>query len=143
MITYRGDSVAINYLSRRDWRLSRLIEYLGELEERPRPSAFESVCHSIIEQMMSAKSARTIENRLRASCGGEITRARVAEMTVEQLRSVGLSLRKSTCLKSFADSIDDGFLDSLSELSQEEVVKILCSFPGIGKWTADMFLLFT
>ncbi len=115
-----------------------------------RPPVFrdaEPIAHlarSVCAQQLSVKAANTIEGRLRAACGGEITAKALAALSEARLREIGLSRAKATSLAALARAGLDGTLaaHTLRELADAEVVSRLSALPGIGRWTAEVFLLF-
>lgn len=130
------------FVAQRDWRLAHLIDAVGELNVYQSESAFSNIAHSIIEQMMSMKVARTIDDRVRALCGGELSHEGVSRLTKDQLRSCGMSGRKADSLLYLANNTTAEQLEGLRELNDHDVSRALCELPGVGKWTADMFLIF-
>lgn len=136
------DDEPVVHLRERDWRLARLIERLGPIEHYRSESGFQNLAHSIIEQMLSVKAAATIEGRLRELCGGRVAPGPLAELSVEQIRSVGVSRRKAENLANLARTVSEEDLDALSGRSDEEVRAWLLALPGVGAWTCDMFMIF-
>ena len=102
---------------------------------------FQTLARAIIGQQISVKAADAVWNRLEAMCEDEVTASRIIHLTVDNLRSVGCSLRKGEYLIHVAEQIDDivekGFEDVESVL-----IKRLTALRGIGPWTAEMFLIF-
>jgi DNA-3-methyladenine glycosylase II len=140
MLTTNTPEVA--YLMERDWRLRHLIEAVGDLSYEVSGSAYERVAHSVIEQMLSMKVGRTIEGRLRELCGGEITGEAVLSLSLEEIRSCSVAARKAATLQGLARTMPEQRLRALAELSDNEVRAALTAVRGIGRWTADMFLIF-
>ena len=142
MPTLTTNTPEVAYLMERDWRLRHLIEAVGDLSYEVSGSAFEHVAHSVIEQMLSMKVGRTIEGRLRELCGGEITGEAVLSLSPEEIRSCGVAARKAATLQEFARTMPEQRLQALAGLSDDEVRAALTAVRGIGRWTADMFLIF-
>lgn len=142
MPTIGLDDAAVRYLSERDWRLARLMARVGPLTYHPPASAFHSLAHSIIEQMLSIKAAATIEQRVYALCENDFCPARVAALSEEELRGCGVSSRKARNLRSLAAYALDHDLEALRDRPEGEIRAELTALPGVGKWTCDMFLLF-
>lgn len=132
----------LDYLCMRDYRLGKLIHALGILQYGEKPTAFESICHSIIEQMMSRQAALTIEDRLRDLCNGDIAPLTVSRLTIEELRKAGMSYRKAKTLLHIAQTTDEDYYERLCRMDGPDIATELQRFSGIGKWTTDMFLLF-
>lgn len=107
---------------------------------------FEALVTSIISQQLSTKAAATITARFTSLFGGRRfpTPRRVAAMPDDQLRAVGLSGQKLGYIRDLCRRIDDKSLPlaSLGTMTDEEVVTTLTAVKGIGRWTAEMFLMF-
>lgn len=142
MPTLTTNTPAVAYLMERDWRLRHLIEAVGDLSYKVSGSAYEHVAHSVIEQRLSMKVGRTIEGRLRELCGGEITGEAVLSLSPEEMRSCGVAARKAATLQELARTMPEQRLQGLAVLSDDEVRSALTTARGIGRWTADMFLIF-
>lgn len=132
----------VAYLMERDWRLRHLIETVGDLSYEVTGGAYEHVVHSATEQMQSMKVGHAIEGRLRGLCGGEITSEAVFSLSVEEMRYCGIAVRKAATLQELARTMPEPELRLLAELPDNEVHRALTAVHGIGKWTADMFLIF-
>jgi len=109
---------------------------------------FEMLVRSIIYQQLSGKAAKTIHDRF-LNLVGRLTPAAVLKTSHEELKSVGLSRQKASYLHNVAESFQrGGFLwkyrtiDSLSELSSEEIVNLFVQIKGVGEWTVEMYLIF-
>ena len=133
-------------LARRDPVLRDLMRRHGAcgLARAQKSDPFRALTHAIIAQQLSTKAAATIEARFGALFGGHPTPATVAAATDEQLRSVGLSPQKLRYMRDLCARILDGSLtlESLDALGDDEVVTALTNVKGIGRWTAEMFLIF-
>lgn len=101
---------------------------------------FAALGRSIISQQISTKAANTIRKRLEVTLG--LTPEGVSSVPVDILRQTGLSRTKAASLQSLAQFALDGGLNKLALLSDDEVVQRLVAIKGIGRWTADMFLIF-
>ena len=136
------DSEPVIHLCERDWRLAHLIRRLGPIEYYVSESGFANLAHSIIEQMLSTKVARTMDRRLRDLCGGQLAPEPLARLSVEEIRSIGVSQRKAENLHNLALTVSEEDLDALADLDDEEVLAWLKAIPGVGEWTANMFMIF-
>jgi DNA-3-methyladenine glycosylase II len=137
---------ARRHLSRRDARLAQLLKHVGPCTLEPGMDAFASLVRSIIAQMISTEAARAITARVEtALLPHGITPAAVAAANKEALRGAGLSRSKVLALKDLAERAVSGALplDRLPALSDEEVIELLLPVRGIGRWTAEMFLIFS
>lgn len=132
----------IRHLCERDWRLRRLITHIGPIEYHVSESGFANLAHSIIEQMLSTKVARIMDARLRELCGGALTPEALGALSVEEIRSIGVSERKARNLSALAHTVTETDLERLADLTDEEVLAWLTALSGIGEWTAHMFMLF-
>ena len=142
MSVIRMNSREVIYLSERDWRLKHLMQAVGDLEYRRADSAFHSLAHSIIEQMLSMKAGQVIEGRLLELGDGELEAARIAALSPEAIKACGMSMRKAQNLRALAEYALENDLEAMGNLSDAEISSELQKLPGIGKWTTDMFLLF-
>jgi len=142
---HRRKTVA--HLKKVDPVMLELIEKVGSctLEPRAEGTHFDAIARSIVFQQLSGKAASTIHGRFEGLYGGRSPLP--VELTVtsdEQLRAVGLSRGKSAYLKDLAARVVSGELsvETLHELSDEEIIAALTRVKGIGRWTAQMFLMF-
>ena len=134
--------VPVAHVCERDWRMAQLVRVIGPIEFYVSESGFANLAHSIIEQMLSIKAAATIDARLRDLCGGELAPEPLAALSVEQIRGVGVSRRKAENLHHLACTVTEADLDALATLPDAEVRAWLMALPGVGAWTADMFMMF-
>ena len=120
--------------------MSGLCERHGPVRLNPKP-AFESLVDAIVSQQISGKAADAILGRLRDRVSLEPPR--LAKADLRKLRSVGLSRAKATYVREFARFADQGGLEGIEALGDDEVKLRLTSVKGIGNWTAEMFLIFS
>ncbi len=134
--------------------MAALIERIGEIdletrlrrrsEERP-PDAYGALLRAIVGQQLSTKAARTIYLRvLDVFDGATPTPEQLLEASEEELRGAGLSGRKVEYLRDLASHVLSGELelDALDQLPDEEAIEEIVAVRGLGRWTAEMFLLF-
>lgn len=133
----------INYLKRKDKKLAWAIEQIGHIERRLDVDLFASVVRHIVGQQISSKAQATVWARLEDRLS-VVTPASVHAASPEELQSLGMSLRKAEYIKDFASKIVSGefALQTVEQLSDEEAIAALSSLKGIGRWTAEMILLF-
>jgi DNA-3-methyladenine glycosylase II len=133
-------------LARRDPVIRDLMRQHGTcgLARAQKSDPFRALTHAIIAQQLSTKAAATIEARFTALFDGQPTPAAVAAASDEQLRAVGLSPQKLRYMRDLCARMLDGSLalDSLGSLTDEQVIAALTNVKGIGRWTAEMFLIF-
>ncbi|MEM6817275.1 MAG: DNA-3-methyladenine glycosylase 2 family protein [Pseudomonadota bacterium] len=106
---------------------------------------FASLANAIVGQQLSTAAARTIQGRVEIATGNKPMRFDAILKTNEaSLRSAGLSRSKARYLKTLARAVDDGVLNfrSLARQSDAVIIERLTALPGIGEWTAQMFLMF-
>ncbi len=135
-------------LAARDPVLARLTERYGPPRlggRRPAGTRFAVLASAICYQQLAGKAAATIHGRFVAAVGGEMTPEKVLATPVDALREAGLSAAKAAAVKDLAQKVADGqvSLERIGRLSDEEVVDHLVQVRGIGRWTAEMFLLGT
>lgn len=115
------------------------------LLHRGRTPLFASLADAIAGQQLSTAAARTILRRLEILTGSKPMRAAsVATQSTDALRSAGLSNAKTRYLKGLAEAVQDGRLNfrRLAQQSDQQVIDALVELPGVGEWTAQMFLMF-
>ncbi len=139
-------SKARRLLARRDPVLRELMREHGPcgLADAQHTDPFRALVSAIISQQLSTKAAATIKARLDALVGSRLTPSRIAAVSDDALRGVGLSRQKIAYLRDLCNRVTSGdlALDQLDEMSDDEVVVALTSVKGIGRWTAEMFLMF-
>jgi DNA-3-methyladenine glycosylase II len=139
-------SKAQRHLARRDEVLKNLIRLVGPCTLQHNPNRFAVLVHSIISQQISTKAAKSISNRLEQALAPQgITPRNLARTSEATLRAVGLSGQKTRYLLDLAQKVDGKTLPLkfLHELPDEEVISFLIEVKGIGRWTAQMFLIFS
>src|SRR5688572_17896498 len=140
-------SKAVVHLRKVDPVMARLIDAIGtcKLTLRDQGSHFDAIARSIVFQQLSGKAASTIHGRFEGLYGGRSPLpAELTETSDELLRQAGLSRGKSAYLKDLAARVVSGDLpvETLHELEDEDVIAALTRVKGIGRWTAEMFLMF-
>jgi DNA-3-methyladenine glycosylase II len=137
------------YLRSQDPVLRRLIDEGGpippEIDRRAsRPDPYLALSRAIVGQQLSTKAAGSIWAKFEELFDGSPTPERVAPADDERLRSAGLSGSKTAYLKDLASRVANGELDlrRIGELSDEDIIAELTEIKGIGRWTAEMFLIF-
>lgn len=135
------------HLSQADPVMAGLIARFGPcgLAARRR-EPFQVLCASIISQQISSRAADTIQARVMAAFGtrGRISPTLLAQASPEALRACGLSQSKARWLQTLGTQVTAGTLDfrKLRQLDDEAAIEVLDALPGIGRWTAEMFLMF-
>ena len=136
------------FLSKKDKRMSKLIQnYRGptEIILTTRRDIFFSLCKSIIGQQISVAAANSVFIKFKKKCNNKINAKTVSKLTFIQLKSCGLSRQKVLGIKSLAKQIlDKSFNPKLiKKMSDEEAIIYLSNLRQIGRWSAEMILLFT
>jgi DNA-3-methyladenine glycosylase II len=130
-------------------RFARAIEQWGRPKPLPRGRArvderFGSLALAIINQQLSTKAAATIYGRVLEALGGELSPPRILDGEPEALRAAGMSWAKVRALQGIARAVTAGDIDlgGLDDLSDDDAHQALIALPGVGPWTAQVFLMF-
>ena len=137
---------AIRHLRKSDPVIAAVIKRVGPFTLKPDRDRFRMLMRSIVSQQISTKAARSIRGRLEALVEPETPTAQnLAVLSVEQLRSAGLSAQKASYMHDLAEKVAGGQvkLNTIGRLSDEAVIDELTQIRGIGRWTAQMFLIFS
>ncbi len=133
-------------LLRRDPVLALLIKKHGAcgLASAQRADHFSALVRAITGQQLSTKAASTIYARLAALMPGGVSPASLSTLTDEQMRAVGMSRQKIAYFRDLCDKALTGVvsLDLLESMTDDEVIAALIKVKGIGRWSAEMFLMF-
>ncbi|GKT21107.1 DNA-3-methyladenine glycosylase 2 family protein [Acidovorax sp. SUPP3334] len=134
---------ARKHLVKKDRVMKRLIPELGDVALRQRGDAFTTLARSIVGQQVSVASAQKVWNRF-AALPRTMTPASVLKLKVDDMRGAGLSARKVDYLVDLALHFDSGKLHvkDWDAMDDEAITEELVAIRGIGRWTADMFLIF-
>lgn len=137
-------TVETDYLSAQDPALGAVIARIGHIDREVIPNLFTALINSIAGQQISGKALATVWARL---CDrlGEITPNSVLAAGEDGLRACGLSGRKAGYMLAAARAVQDGTLNihSLVDKTDAEVIQTLVALPGVGRWTAEMLLIFS
>jgi DNA-3-methyladenine glycosylase II len=138
---------ACRHLSRRDRVMKKLIPQFGEARLQSRGDAFTTLARSIVGQQISVKAAQSVWDRFAAAVGGVSSRlqpASVMALQPEALRAAGLSARKTEYLADLARHFESGavHVSQWQQMDDEAIIEELVAIRGIGRWTAEMFLIF-
>jgi 3-methyladenine DNA glycosylase/8-oxoguanine DNA glycosylase len=130
----------------RDPALAHLVALAGPLGHRPRnpDGHFGALVRSIVFQQLAGRAAHAIHQRVRATVRGELTPAALAAVPDEALRAAGLSGNKLASLRDLSAKVLDGTVDLTRSagMDDEEIIAGLVAVRGIGRWTAEMYLMF-
>ncbi len=136
---------AKKYLSKKDSIMKNLINRFSDSNLTSRKDIFFSLCKSIIGQQISVTAANSVFLKFKKKCNNKINAKTVSNLTFNQLKSCGLSRQKVLGIKSLAkQTIDKSFNPKLIEsMDDEEAINYLSNLKQIGRWSAEMILLFT
>ncbi|WP_296354241.1 DNA-3-methyladenine glycosylase 2 family protein [Ramlibacter sp.] len=134
---------ACKYLARRDRVMKRLIPQFGDACLQSRGDAFTTLARSIVGQQISVKAAQSVWDKF-AKLPRKMTAANVLKLKVDDMRAAGLSARKIEYLVDLALHFDSGAVhaDAWRDMGDEDIIAELVGIRGIGRWTAEMFLIF-
>jgi DNA-3-methyladenine glycosylase II len=137
-------AAAIKFL-KKDPKLAKIIKQVGSYEISLMKNPYESLVEAIITQQLSGKAAETISKRFRGLFGRFPKPEDVIKTSDSKLRTAGLSGMKVTYIKDLSKRIESKELkiNSLKKMTDEEIVIQLTQVKGIGRWTAEMFMIFT
>ena len=138
---------ACRHLSKRDRVMRKLIPKFGEARLESRGDAFSTLARSIVGQQISVKAAQAVWDRfatLAGATGHHVVPAAVLALAVADLRGAGLSARKAEYLHDLSRHFDAGLVHvpQWQSMDDEAIVDELVAIRGIGRWTAEMFLMF-
>jgi DNA-3-methyladenine glycosylase II len=138
---------ACRHLSKRDRVMKKLIPQFGEARLQSRGDAFTTLARSVVGQQISVKAAQSVWDRFAAVVGGithRIEPAAVLALDTPTLRAAGLSARKAEYLADLARHFDGGtvHVGQWQQMDDEAIIDELVAIRGIGRWTAEMFLIF-
>jgi DNA-3-methyladenine glycosylase II len=138
---YWGD--ACKHLMKKDRVMKRLIPQFGDACLQTRGDAFVTLARSIVGQQISLKAAQTVWDRF-ALLPKKVTAGNVLKLKVDDMRGAGLSARKVEYLVDLALHFDNGavHVKAWEMMDDEAIIDELVAIRGIGRWTAEMFLIF-
>jgi 3-methyladenine DNA glycosylase/8-oxoguanine DNA glycosylase len=140
---------AVRHLRRKDAVLREVIKMRGPLSIEPRGGSFRALSRAVLFQQLAGPAARAILRRVLETFDVSEEQwyrpEQFLSATDEQLRAAGLSRQKMTYLRDLAEKFADGTLreDEFGHLDDESVIERVTVVKGIGRWTAEMFLMFT
>lgn len=134
---------ACKHLIKKDRVMRRLIPRFGDARLQSRGDAFTTLARSIVGQQISVKAAQAVWERFE-KLPRKLTPAAVLKLKVDDMRAAGLSARKVEYLVDLALHFDSGavHVEAWRDMSDELIIEELVAIRGIGRWTAEMFLIF-
>jgi len=145
-MTRKDHQAAQRHLRRVDPVMREIIRRVGPVKLRLERNRFAMLVRSIISQQISTSAARSIRLRLESLLAPDkITPARIAGLSLDQLRGVGLSGQKASYMLDLSEKVGTGDVDlqQIGRLRDDSVIERLTCVRGIGHWTAQMFLMFS
>ena len=138
---------ACKHLGKRDRVMKKLIPKFGEARLQSRGDAFTTLARSIVGQQISVKAAQSVWDRFVAAVGDPATHlvpSAVLAVDALALRAAGLSARKTEYLADLARHFESGsvHVPQWQQMDDEAIIEELVAIRGIGRWTAEMFLIF-
>jgi DNA-3-methyladenine glycosylase II len=128
-----------------DAQVKAAIDLIGFPEERRRGHGFDVILRIIVGQQLSVKAAASISERVNALMDNAPTPEKLMSFDDETLRGAGLSKQKVGYVRSLGDAITSGSLDcdQLPYMADEDALKAITSIKGLGRWSAEMYLMFS
>ena len=137
----------INYLSSLNVNLSKFLKSYNVPNLPVEKNYFWSLCRSVIYQQISGKAAKKISERYLSlyANGKEMLPNEVIDIDIEKIFNVGISRQKASYIKNIAHAFNTKIIDekNISKLDDQEIISQLTTIKGVGRWTAEMFLIFT
>lgn len=134
----------LRHLQKMDGKLGAAIEKIGMIERQVIPDLFCALNRNIISQQISSQAAATVWTRFQ-NYFGQVTPEALNTAAVDDIQRLGMSRRKAGYIKNIARAAVAGEIDlpQLCRLTDDEIIKTLVSLPGIGRWTAEMLMIFS
>ncbi|MFM2239973.1 MAG: hypothetical protein RJA69_1347 [Pseudomonadota bacterium] len=134
---------ACRHLTKSDRVMKRLIPQFGQARLESRGDAFVTLARSIVGQQISVKAAQTVWDRF-AKLSRRLTPGQVLKLKVDDMREAGLSARKVEYLVDLALHFEQAQVSvkAWTTMNDEDIINELIAIRGIGRWTAEMFLIF-
>lgn len=135
---------ACTELMKQDRILKKIIPKYGSGFLMTRGDAFTTLARAIVGQQISVAAAQSVWNKVLLALKKKVTPKNILALTVEELRAAGLSGRKVEYIRDLAEHFVSGHLhaNQWKGMEDEAIIKELCGIRGIGRWTAEMFLIF-
>ena len=136
---------SLKTIAARDRNARRALEIVGYPEARRRPEGFETLLRIIVGQQVSVSAANAIFGRVLDSIGPDVSASRLLRLRESTLRKAGLSRAKCRYARELARTIREGELDlaALRELPDAEALEKIQVVPGLGRWSAEIYLMFS
>lgn len=138
-------AAAEKHLRRVDPVLAKIIAEQGQCTLKPDRRYFQSLVEAILSQQLSVKAAATIIGRFLVLLGGKALPPSILSLRDEQFRGAGISRQKMAALRDLSSKWEGGLVNPrrFAAMNDEEIIATLTQVKGIGRWTAEMFLIFS
>ena len=137
----------VNYLSSLNVNLSKFLKSYNVPTLPVEKNYFWSLCRSVIYQQISGKAAKKISDRYLSlyANGEKMLPSEVIDIDINKIFKVGISRQKASYIKNIAHAFNTKIIDekNISKLDDQEIISQLTTIKGVGRWTAEMFLIFT
>lgn len=142
---YKFNDGIIQDLAKTDNKVYILIKYIDQVEVELEKDGFKCITNFIIGQQISNKARATIWQRFLKYYDNDITPDNLLNTDENKLRKLGISIRKINSIKELAKSINTNEINftKLKDCDNEKIIKKLTKIKGVGKWTAEMYLIFS
>jgi len=136
---------AKKYLSKKDRVMKNLIEKYNHKALTTRKDIFFSLCKSIIGQQISVAAASSVFKKFKSACNGKINPKIIKKITIQKLKKCGLSKQKAKGIKELSIKFSNKSFNPklIKKMNDEEAIVYLSTLRQIGRWSAEMILLFT
>lgn len=138
---FKYDEGALEYLKKKDKRLKAVIEMVGPIKRKIDEDLFESLIGLIVAQQISGKAFETVYQRLKQKT--QITPKGLLSLSETEIQSCGMSLKKVSYIRGAAQYFQNMDIESLKNEADEAIIDKLIQLKGIGRWTAEMLLIFS
>ena len=144
-LTNKAIKNSLDAIAARDRNVGRVLNVVGYPEARRRPEGFETFLRIIVGQQVSVSAANAIYGRVIGALGPEVSASRLLRLRESTLRKAGLSAAKCKYARALARAIREGELDTagLRELVDDEALVQIQTVPGLGRWSAQIYLMFS
>lgn len=141
----KADESILQALKEKEPLFENVIEACGPIEMELAEDAYTALASAIVSQQLSGRVAEVIWGRVVALLGGDVTAERVLATADESFREAGLSNSKTKYLKYLSEAVLGGLVKpgEFPGMEDEEIIQSLVAVKGIGRWTAEMFLMFS
>jgi len=139
------NEIILEKLSISDPLLKKLIDIIGPLQLQRRDDCYQALLRSIVGQQLSAKVASVLNERLRNLTNNQLSPEIILSLPDDPLREIGISFRKISYIRDLSEKViqKEILFEHLFFMGNETVINILTKIKGIGRWTAEMFLIFS